>query len=110
MTPPADCPLAVTSFDHWIVSLLEITSLASADLEIHAVHVDAGFPLLVTVENGTELFTPAEFPLRIARGTSISFLLRAPAASERVQRFCYGQDPTKIVVSTPGGLLVFGAE
>lgn len=102
--------LGVESFDYGIITVLHLTGLAYPDVQIEAVQVDGNFPLQVAVQNAEDFFSRAEFPVRIGYGASFCLLLRAPAATDAVQRFCYSQKPASVWVSTRSGILVFDAE
>jgi len=108
-SPPGDELLGIEAFDYLVISVLQITGFASPEVEIQAVHVDATFPLGVTVENTPGLFAEAEYPLRLGYGASLTLLLDTPTTSKRFRQFCYSGKPQKVVVTTNAGLMVFEA-
>jgi hypothetical protein len=108
-SPSGDELLGIEAFDYLVISVLQITGLASPEMEIQAVHVDAAFPLGVTVENTTDLFSKTRYPLRLAYGAALPLLLHVHTASGCFRDLCYPDKPRKVVVTTNHGPLVFEA-
>jgi hypothetical protein len=105
-----DETLGVEALDYSILSVLHLTGLSFPELTLESVEVDAGVPLLMTVQSGAKLFAKARFPLNLAYGASLCLLLNAPALSGKRAGHCYARKPEKVTVRTSSGIFVFEAK
>ncbi len=106
--PPGAALLKVEAFDHFVFSVLQLTGLEEAGLEIQSIHMDHALPLLTAMNAASACL---QYPLRLAKDSSISLLLNSyPATADRLPRWGSLLQPRKVVVSAKRGLIVLDVE
>ena len=99
--------LRVEAFDYFTFSVLQITGIHASEVEIQSIHTDYAVPIFSGRRDAGNRKAQPQYPLRLARNSSISLLLSISSGRDARINSLF---PRKIIIGAKQSSIIFEAE